>query len=103
MGLLSCLPEYDALLDKGPTGRAAWLSNSVLATRMQFLMGILAPCIFQLPQVWERLDCMLFSNQLFPASCETVPDNSGASVGLTAGALVRMWLRSECAVQLCCT
>ena len=86
MGLLSCLPEYDALLEEGPTGQAAWLSNSVLASRMQFLMGILAPCIFQLPQVWQHVGCMLFSHQLPPASSVIVPYNSDTSVGLTAGA-----------------
>ena len=86
MGLLSCLPEYDALLEEGPTGQAAWLSNSVLASRMQFLMGILAPCIFQLPQVGQHLGCMPFSNRLFPASSEIVPYIFNAFVGLTAGA-----------------
>ena len=102
MGLLSCLPEYDALLEEGPTGQAAWLSNSVLASRMQFLMGILAPCIFQLPQVWEHLGCMLFSNPLFLPPlrlCLT----SMHLLGSLLVPLDRMWLRSKCAVQLCCT
>ena len=50
-GLLECLPSYEALQERRPNGEAAWLANSVLASRMQFLMGILAPCIPQLPEV----------------------------------------------------
>jgi hypothetical protein len=50
-GLLDCLPSYEALQERRPNGEAAWLANSVLASRMQFLMGILAPCIPQLPEV----------------------------------------------------
>ena len=49
--LLDCLPSYEALQERRPDGEAAWLANSVLASRMQFLMGILAPCIPQLPEV----------------------------------------------------
>ena len=50
-GVLDCLPSYEALQERRPNGKAAWLANSVLASRMQFLMGILAPCIPQLPEV----------------------------------------------------
>jgi hypothetical protein len=54
-GLLECLPSYEALKERLPNGEASWYANSVLASRMQFLMGILAPCIPQLPGV--RLPC----------------------------------------------
>ncbi len=57
-GLLECLPAYEALLEEQPSGQPAWLSNTVLASRMQFLMGMLAPCIPQLPEVrslpWQQ-------------------------------------------------
>ena len=101
-GLLSCLPEYDALLEEGPTGQAAWLSNSVLASRMQFLMGILAPCVLQLPQVWQQLGCMCLSDGLLPASsnlCLTTPMHL---LGSLLVPLNRMWSRGKCAVQHYC-
>lgn len=51
LGLLTCVPCYEGLTEAGPGHAPLWLADAVLATRMQFLMAMLAPCLSQLPQV----------------------------------------------------
>lgn len=51
LGLLTCVPRYEGLTEAGPSQAPLWLADAVLATRMQFLMAMLAPCLSQLPQV----------------------------------------------------
>lgn len=51
LGLLTCVPCYEGLTEASPRHAPLWLVDAVLATRMQFLMAMLAPCLSQLPQV----------------------------------------------------
>ena len=46
------LPCYADLAAVAPPGTTpVWLADSVMAARMQFLMGMLAPCASHLPPV----------------------------------------------------
>jgi hypothetical protein len=49
-GLLLCLPPYAELVRASASGLPLWEADSVLASRMQFLMSMLGPCIPQLTQ-----------------------------------------------------
>lgn len=50
-GLLLCLPSYAYLVGPAVSGAPVWEADSVLASRMQFLMSMLGPCIPRLSQV----------------------------------------------------
>ncbi len=50
-GLLLCLPSYAYLVAPAVNGAPVWEADSVLASRMQFLMSMLGPCIPRLTQV----------------------------------------------------
>lgn len=50
-GLLLCLPPYASLMEVGEDAVPLWETDSVLASRMQFLMSMLGPCVPQLTQV----------------------------------------------------
>ena len=50
--LLDCLPPMDALLVRGTSmDQAAWLTDTVLASRVQFLMNVLTACVAATPEV----------------------------------------------------
>lgn len=49
-GLLLFLPAYAELVRPSASGRPLWEADLVLASRMQFLMSMLGPCIPQLTQ-----------------------------------------------------
>ncbi len=104
-GLLHCLPAYEALLEERPLRQPAWLSNTVLASRMQFLMGMLAPCVPQLQEVRPCLGIWL----CFSCSLEWRPKHWGvARAGLMCCVkwslpCCRLQSRIECAAQLYCT
>ena len=50
--LLQCLPPLATLTARHPASdQAAWLADAVMASRMQFLMGLLTACAAAAPQV----------------------------------------------------
>lgn len=50
--LLLCLPSADALAQPGPDGDTPlWEADAVLASRVQFLLSMLGPCMPRLAQV----------------------------------------------------
>ncbi len=51
------MPCYEGLVAAGPGGAPLWLADAVLATRVQFLMAVLAPCVPRLPQVGPAPAC----------------------------------------------
>ncbi|BDA43549.1 hypothetical protein COCOBI_04-5610 [Coccomyxa sp. Obi] len=53
-GLLLCLPSYAYLVGPAVNGAPVWEADSVLASRMQFLMSMLGPCIPRLTQCKVR-------------------------------------------------
>eukprot|EP00884_Botryococcus_braunii_P014432 jgi/Botrbrau1/22990/Bobra.0030s0054.1 len=48
--LLLSMPSYAALIAPVQDGRPAWLADTVLMTRMQFMMSVMAPCVGNLPK-----------------------------------------------------
>ena len=50
-GLLLCLPCYSELVQGTEAGPQVWEGDAVLASRLQFLMSMLGPCIARLPKV----------------------------------------------------
>ena len=70
LDLLTCVPCYEGLTEAGPSHAPLWLADAVLATRMQFLMAMLAPCLSQLPQVRHYEDVGLESMEcIVSGSC----------------------------------
>lgn len=50
--LLECLPPWSTLTASvGPSQKPAWLADTLLVSRVQFLLNVLTPCAASAPQV----------------------------------------------------